>query len=47
MTQAFALLEPGGVLVGDDLDWPAVLPDLLVFCEQNGAEMVPIEVTYC
>lgn len=45
MTQAFALLEPGGVLVGDDLDWPAVLSDLLIFCEQKGADMVPIEVT--
>ena len=27
MTQAFRLLRAGGVLVGDDLDWPAVSSD--------------------
>ncbi|CAE8651037.1 unnamed protein product, partial [Polarella glacialis] len=31
--QAFRLLPEGGVLVGDDLDWPAVESDLLAFLQ--------------
>lgn len=33
--QAFALLAPGGVIVGDDLDWPAVEGDLRAFLAQT------------
>ncbi|CAJ1461712.1 unnamed protein product [Effrenium voratum] len=31
ITEAFRLLRPGGVLMGDDLDWPAVEEDLRIF----------------
>ena len=43
MSQGFALLRPGGVLVGDDLDWPAVEADLASFCAQERAWFVPPE----
>eukprot|EP00931_Biecheleriopsis_adriatica_P062772 TRINITY_DN37913_c0_g1_i1.p1 TRINITY_DN37913_c0_g1~~TRINITY_DN37913_c0_g1_i1.p1 ORF type:complete len:387 (+),score=66.64 TRINITY_DN37913_c0_g1_i1:59-1219(+) len=36
ITQAFQLLKAGGVLLGDDLDWPAVESDLHVFISQLG-----------
>ena len=34
MRRAFELLRPGGVLVGDDLDWYAVESDLHAFCDE-------------
>ena len=31
ITEAYRLMRPGGVLLGDDLDWPAVESDLSEF----------------
>jgi predicted O-methyltransferase YrrM len=31
ITEAFKLVRPGGILLGDDLDWPAVEADLSSF----------------
>ena len=41
ITRAFDLLPDGGVLVGDDLDWPAVERDLRRFCSERAAALVP------
>ncbi|CAK9078645.1 unnamed protein product [Durusdinium trenchii] len=36
ITEAFRLVRPGGVLLGDDLDWPAVEADLSSFLTEHG-----------
>ena len=44
ITRAFDLLRPGGLLVGDDLDWFAVESDLQEFCAAlPPAALVPAE----
>merc|ERR1712013_445168 len=40
INQAFKLVAPGGVLLGDDLDWSAVESDLHAFISQLDLDVI-------